>query len=129
MKLTFSWSHAAGSFDRPTCESDQPPVQGANPIAHVLSDDGGLDPGTTLGWIEEGLRRTQNALNGAGPSAWGREAWGARIDERETVAYSLLDPTCEERLPTPAFLLALHEWLEFLRANPRQASRSVEIRD
>jgi hypothetical protein len=117
MVISFSW-RVFGGRAKPIASYAGPTSGPSEPLPCLLVDDGGLDVGTTLRWIDEGIALVRGASLASGAQSWDRETWGAKIAPRSVVIYSLHDESVSEEVSTDAFLEVLTQWRVFITAGP-----------
>lgn len=118
MKLYFSWGESDGVCS-PICSSDTFNADGVNPLACLLSDDGGQPFFETIPWLSKGLADVKQVRESRVDVAnWSRDAWWAEIMKKNVKVYSLYDEACFEILSLDSFEAALSTWLNFISTRP-----------
>ena len=126
MKLSFSYWIQDGRRQL-VCKSDLDVDGRVSPIASLLCDDGGLDFGTFLGWIDEGLKTVASVLDGERDQAdWDCEHWGALIRKDETRVYWFLDESHGEVIATDKLQYILKAWRDYL-ASATTSDAVIEV--
>lgn len=128
MQLKFSWND---HFAKPHANRvpEDADMSDWCPLTCLLMDDGGLTPGTSLAWCQEGIARIEAVLStGAGhPVSWDRETWGATITRQVTTVYSLHDERCAELFSTAAFHQVLVAWTTWLKAGEKSGAMVIDL--
>jgi hypothetical protein len=120
MKLKFHWARWGGELC-PLVTVIGVKRDGAESLACLLEDTGGLGRGHLINRIEEGISIIMSALRGGGAREdWRSECWGARIGSHDVEAYSLYDETYKTAVRTEDFLRILLCWLEFISSEPNE---------
>ncbi len=115
---TFFWSTTGDSIE-PNCQSDLLMDDGVDILSCLLTDSGGLPWARTIDWLDEGLARVESVGQDSVEHAeWMRECWGARLDARAAMIYSLYEESYEAVMPLSQFQECLSAWRLFLLAGP-----------
>ncbi|QHF01006.1 MULTISPECIES: DUF5376 family protein [Pseudomonas syringae group] len=128
MKLHFSWQESAEAFS-PVCSSNIVNIDGASPLACLLTDDGGQLFLDTVPWLNEGLARTRSVKEKKVDFVdWSRDAWGAELTKEHVKIYSLHDESYFEIIAIDSFETALLAWLDFIKMKPTVGARQeIEV--